>query len=151
LAAAAVNPRTVDDSESASMVTASYLSEYHVHQKKKPDSETLSDFQKRLTEFSDNIARLGTIRKLVNITNGNWLTALECAEEAINEAGNSAEFGFHYRALASANDNDIELVIDQYLPKLLWQPLAGPPDHHTPGSFFLSQICSQVFELVIFF
>lgn len=145
--AAAANPRTVTDDDSASMVTASYLSEYHVHTQKK--IETLSDFRKKLSQFTDDITRLGTIRKLVHIANGIWLKPIECAMEAINEAGTTEfPFGVRYRTLASANDNDIELVTDQYLPRLLWQ---SEPDNQIPGSFFLHGICTQVFDLVFFF
>jgi hypothetical protein len=73
--------------------------------------------------------RLGTIRKLVNIVNGIWLTPLECAKEAINEAGTAEfPFGVRYRALGSANDNNIKLVTNQYLPKLLWQPELNPSE-----------------------
>jgi hypothetical protein len=73
----------------------------------------------------------------------------DCARYAINEAG-SAEFPFcvEYRVLAAADDNDIEVVADQFLPTLLWQQ---EPDVHIPGTLFLYKICRQVFELVIFF
>jgi hypothetical protein len=119
-----------------------------VHRQKKPT--TLPDFQIKLNEFADDITKLGTIRKLVHITNGLWLTPLECAQGAVNEAG-SAEFpfGVRYRALGSANDNDVELVTDQHLLKLQWQP--QPAADHIPGSFFLDRICTKVFDLVSFF
>lgn len=134
------------DNDSASMVLASYLSDYHVHRQRKLN-RGLSEFQKKLMEFTDSITKLGTIRKLVNITNRFGLILLECAEGAVNEAG-SAEFpfGMHYRALACADNNNIELVIDQYLLLLCWQPV--PQD--VPGSLFLHQISMQVSDQVFF-
>ena len=136
------------DDNSASIVSASYLSDYHVHTQKKSD-RTLSHFQIQLSDFTDSITRLGTIRKLVQITNGLWQTPMECAQEAVNEAG-STKFPFvvKYTSLASANNNDVELVTDQYLLDLKWQP-----EHqaHIHGSFFLHRICRQVFDLVNFF
>lgn len=128
------------------MVTASYLSDYHVHKQKISD-RNLSDFQIKLREFTDDITKLGTIRKLVHITNGLWVTPLECAQAAVNEAGSGFPFVVRYRELASAEDNDIELVTDQNLLPLQWQP--GQPEG--PGSIFLDRICTQVFDLVFFF
>ena len=115
----------LDFNDSASMVSESYLSDHHVHRPQKRLHLGLSEFQNKLIEFTNSITKLGTIRKLVNITNGFWLTPLECAEEAVNEAG-SAEFPFcvQYRTLACADDNDIELVTDQSLLPLQWQPAA---------------------------
>jgi hypothetical protein len=127
------------------MVSASYLSDYHVHTQKKSD-RTLSHFQIQLSEFADSITRLGTIRKLVQITNGLWLTPVECAQEAVNEAGSiKFPFGVKYSSLASADNNDVELVTDQYLLDLQWQQEHQP---HITGSFFLHKICRQVFDLV---
>jgi hypothetical protein len=118
-----------------------------VHRQKKP--ENLSDFQIRLTAFADNITKLRTIKKLVDITNGQWRTPLDCSQAAVNEAG-SAEFPFgaQYRELAASEDNDIELVTDQYLPQLLWQPVF---QSHIAGSTFLHRICTQVLNQVNFF
>ena len=136
-----------DFNDTASMVSESYLSDYHVHRQRRLH-RGLSEFQKKLTEFTDSITKLGTIRKLVNITNGFWLTSLECAEGAVNEAG-SAEFPFcvQYRALACADDNDIELVTDQSLLPLQWQPAAA---HIVPGGLLLHQISMQVRDQVFY-
>ena len=100
-----------------------------------------------------SITKLNAIHKLVNITNRFWLTPLECAEEAVNEVG-SAEFPFcvQYRALACADDNDIELVNNQSLLPLCWQPAL----YIVPRSFFFflhqisRQISDQVFILFIY-
>jgi hypothetical protein len=131
------------------MVSASYLSDYHVHTQKKSD-RTRSHFQIQLSNFADSITRLGTIRKLVQITNGLWLTPEECAQDAVNEAG-STKFPFcvQYSSLASANDNDVELVTDQYLLNLQWQP-AHVHQPLVPGNLFLHSICGQVFDQVNF-
>jgi hypothetical protein len=147
-AANPANPPDLDD-DSDSMVAESYLSEYHVHRQQKAGLDRNlkpSDFQIKFTAFTDDITKLGTIRKLVHITNGLWATPLECAQEAVNEAGSTEfPFGVRYRGLASANNNDIELVADQHLLALLWQP---NPETHIPGSFFLYRISKQVFDLV---
>lgn len=50
--------------------------------------------------------------------------------------------------LASANDNDVELVTDQSPPWLHWQP---EPQTQINGSFFLHKICTQVLNVVSFF
>jgi hypothetical protein len=121
-----------------------------VHKQRKPD-RAISEFQIKLAELANEITKIGTIKKLTHITNGLWLTPLECAKEAVNGAG-SSEFPYSvkYRALASANNNDIELVTEQNLPKLQWQ-LEPQVQVQIPGSLFLHRICAQVFDTVSFF
>ena len=134
------------DNDSESLVAPSYLTDYHIHRPKKVDS--LSGFQIKLMELAEGITESGTLTKLVDIANGSWLTPLQCAQAAVNEAsGNEFPFRIVYRTLASANDNDIKLVNDHHLPHLQWQE---EPQAQIHGSFFLHDICSKVFNLVIF-
>lgn len=56
---------------------------------KKRPNRTLSEFQIRLAKFTDEIAKIGTIVKLRRLTNGEWLNPLDCAQEAVNAAGNN--------------------------------------------------------------
>lgn len=136
------------DDDSTSLVAASYLSEFHIHRQRKTD-KTLSEFQIKLAELADEITKIGTISKLTNIANGLWRTPVECAQEAVNVAG-CTDFPYFvkYRALASAEDNNIELVANQYLPRLQWQPELQDQIH---GSLFLHSLCTQVFDNVSFF
>ena len=129
------------------MVAASFISDYHVHRQMKPDRD-VSGFRIEVIKFADDIINLGTTGKLIHINNGHWTTPLDSAKKAMDEAG-SSEFPFvaKYRQLASANNNDIELVSDQRLPGLKWQPDPSPETRFL-GSTFLYQICSEVFDLV---
>jgi hypothetical protein len=133
--------------DSASIVAESYLSNYHVHKQTKPHG-SLSAFQLRLTEFTDGITRLGTIRKLIQIiTNGIWLPPLQCAQEAVNEAGETdIPFVLEYRELVASDDNDVENVPDQNVLRLRWLPEANPS---VPGSLFLYRICMMVLKQVL--
>jgi hypothetical protein len=140
-----LNP-TNSNEDSASLVAPSYLSDFHVHHQVKP-SRTLSGFQIKLAELVDEITRFGTIAKLSHITNGLWMPPLDCAQQAVNGAGSNELLYVKYRTLASADDNDVEVVLDQHLPRLQW-PLARA---HQAGSFFLDNICTQVFNMVSFF
>jgi hypothetical protein len=134
--------------DSDSIVAESYISDYHVHQQKRLDGN-VSGFELKVAELADQITKLGTVRKLVQISNGLWVTPLDCAQGAVNEAG-SMEFPFNvrYRELATANQNDIEFVADQHIPRLEWQPNS---EARYPGSIFLFSICRKVFDQVFFF
>jgi hypothetical protein len=139
----------VSDDDSASLVAESYLSEYHIHRQKTVDRTlTDSDFQVRLTKFAEEITKLGTIKKLVQIVNGIWILPLECAMRAVNDAGSAeseSRFNVRYREFATDNDNHIELTPHQYFSTLQWHP---EPQAHIPGSTFLNRICTEVFSLV---
>lgn len=96
----------------------------------------------RLGEFTNSITNIGTIRKLVDISNGEWLLPETCAAEAVNQA--SFSHSVHYRQLATADDNDIEEIPDPCLLPLGWHPEV----QNIQGSLFLWEICKQVLELV---
>ena len=95
----------------------------------------------------EEITKLGTIKKLVQITNGVWILPQECAQRAVNEAGSAANerFNVRYREFATDNENDIELTPHLYYTNLQWHP---EPLDGISGSIFLNRICSQVYNLV---
>jgi hypothetical protein len=128
------------------MVAASFISDYHIHQQMKPD-RGVSDFRIEVIKFANDIViSLGMTAKLIHINNGHWTTPLDGAKAAMEEA-RTIEFPFvvKYKQLASANNNDIELISDQRLPGLYWQP---DPEARFLGGAFLYQICSEIFNLV---
>lgn len=143
-----MTPATNPNNDSDSVVAASYISDYHVHRQQKQD-RSISGFQMELNKFSDDITKLGTIKKLVHISNGLWLTPPVCAQQAVEEAGTiDLPFNVHYGKLASSNDNDIELVTYQNLPGLHWQL---DPRARFPGSHFLYKISTNVLNLVFIY
>ena len=130
-------------------MAASYLSDYHIHRPKKVDHDTnLSSFRLKLAGFAEEIANLGMTAKLAQIINGSWQTPPECAETAVDEAGSSLNFQIQYQMLATANDNDIELVNDQHLLPLRWHPELHDQVH---GSRFLHEICARVLDMVLIY
>jgi hypothetical protein len=134
----------VNDSES--IVAESYLTDYHVH--KHGTHKNLSPFRKDLAEFTSSIANLGTIRKLVQLTNGFWWAPLQCAQTAMHEAGSQDfPYGVDYKNLLVSEGNDIEYVADQQILPLQWQAQA---DRNVPCSLFLYTICKEVFNQVFF-
>lgn len=130
-----------------SLVTESYLSDHHVHQR--ANHLNMSDFRCKFLEFCNSLAEFGAIRHLVNLSNGHWIPPDVMATFAVRGAA-SPEFDQYfkyreaYRALALHENNEIELIADQNLPVLQWIDEDVPgPGMALPGTTFLREIGQQ--------
>jgi hypothetical protein len=86
---------------------------------------------------------------MIQITNGLWLTPLQCAQMAVDEAGSDLRLSVKYKELVASNDNEIEYVAssDQHILRLQWQQEV---EANIPGSLILNRICTEVFNQVFF-